>query len=203
MTEEESILIDLVQGFEHLYNKKHPLFEDKLAIENAWKTVASVRSQVILEKNLFLLCSILLTKENILNKKDELNKPSLVWETLIVDDDVILSSTETETSREIQSPSEDEIPQSPKYNDFTESDTIPNLSDNVAGPSPKKTSFELKVFNFRKEAHISKKKKPNETSNPLIDTCDKIGQSLTAFLEQGQSHKDIPNINQGDYHFAM
>lgn len=35
-------LIELVRQYEHIYNKRHKDFKNKLARDNAWKTISSI-----------------------------------------------------------------------------------------------------------------------------------------------------------------
>lgn len=39
---DQAALIELVRQYEHIYRKKHRDFKNKLARENAWKTIASI-----------------------------------------------------------------------------------------------------------------------------------------------------------------
>lgn len=42
MSVEEATFVDIIQKFPHLWDKKDPLHRDKIATENAWRTISDI-----------------------------------------------------------------------------------------------------------------------------------------------------------------
>lgn len=42
MSLEEGTLIDLVEKFPHLWDKRNLQFKDKITVENSWKTISQI-----------------------------------------------------------------------------------------------------------------------------------------------------------------
>ncbi|CAH1183922.1 unnamed protein product [Phaedon cochleariae] len=226
MSLEEGTLIEMIEKFPHLWDKKNPSYKDKIAIENSWKTISEIMSLTVEEcQDMWKSIRLKFIRERRLIK----NRPSgsgaysctwTLYEKLGFLHDVV---TTRKTKGNIKKHSETLSTPSDVWEDIIMVDADGEVSQEISNsdnemsqdPDPQsetELSQEMPSTSKRTLSNITnlpssssmkgkqpKKRKSDVPLDQLVETCSSVGKSITNFFKSSPDS----NIGKDDYHFGL
>ncbi|KAK4875353.1 hypothetical protein RN001_011775 [Aquatica leii] len=225
-TVDQSTLIDLIEKFPHLWDKKHPKYKDSIAIENSWKTISPIMGRPIKEcKEVWEYIRSKYVRERRLYKNipsgsgaytgtwvlferlgflDRVIQCRMSRGNVKSDSNIIFNDSQTwQDAIIIQDGSttvEASTSVTPSEHSLTsEQETEEYFDIPITSPADSETSQKIQHLRLKRNAtrHETRKRK-SEDIDTLIATCTSIGKNMNNLLEEEKQ-----NLNKGDYHFLM
>ncbi|CAG9825740.1 unnamed protein product [Phaedon cochleariae] len=211
MSSDESNLIEMVERFPHIWDKKNARHSDKVAVENAWETIAKIMNfsvEECMETWKSLRLKYVRERRNVKCVPSGSGAYSCTWPLFgkmgFLDRTIISRRTKGNISRKNyeNEPSEVWDTMSEMLSqDQEESETSGQLLEEkleevapaILPTPPKKTVLQSSsdIGNLRKE-RLNKRKKVDVPLESLVATCSSVGQSLNSLLNS--------EINKEDHH---